>query len=345
MANMKPGPLAADVRGKIGTQVFSRGQGGAIVRSIGTWTQPNTTAQVVTRSIITLLATAWSDHLSEAQRQTWWSYARTSPRPNTWGTANIVNGYSSFIRHNAYWIRDAADEAYPTPPVTADIEFPTCPTAPPIHPPTLAVTVQQAGQLIVTGTLSPDATGAYDCIGQCDGHALWSCTTAAGLYYILQKSATWYLSPTLGVDAAGYWTAAHLPGACWSPAGGATGNAAAIWSYSSSLARITTPPAGYTTGGLPIDLFIFTGKPIRPGRNYYQSPWSYAGRIEHPQASADGSIVVPWTMPTRATTPAYAWTITGTDSQRFYAVAQDRSSGAISGPRVQTPTMGSVSPW
>lgn len=342
---MKPGPLAADVRGKIGDEVFSRGQGGPVVRSIGTWTQPNTAAQLITRSIITLLAGAWSDFLTEAQRQSWWAYAATSPRRNTWGTGSIVNGYNAFIRHNAYWLRDAADDAYPTPPVNADIAFPSCPTAPPIHPPTLPVTVQQAGQLIVSGTLSPDATGCYDCIGQYNGHALWTCDTAAGAYYIVQKSATWYLSPTLESDGAGYWTVGTLPGASWTPAGGATGTAAATWSYASSLAKVTTPPQGYTPAGLPIELFIFTGKPIRPGRNYYRSPWSYAGRIEHPAASAVGSILVPWTMPTKATWPAYAWTADGTDTQRFYAVAQDRTTGAISGPRVQTPTMGSISPW
>ena len=143
MAIWKPGALAADVRGKLGEMIFTRGQGGPTIRSLGTWDQPDTNAQLETRAALGNLAAAWSTVLTEHQRDTWRSYANTNPRPNRWGTPTQTSGYLCFIRHNFHAYLD-----------TDDLAFPAAPTAPPIHPPQLDISINRT-TLIASITLPP----------------------------------------------------------------------------------------------------------------------------------------------------------------------------------------------
>lgn len=143
MAVIKTGSTVADIRGKVGDNVYTRGQGGATIRSVGTWTQPNTVSQVEVRVILATLSDAWSSSLTEDQRENWRSYAGQHPRPDRWGGLNQTSGYLAFIRHNFHAYREA--EA---------LVFPNAPTAAPLHVPTLAIEIDRA-TLIATITLPP----------------------------------------------------------------------------------------------------------------------------------------------------------------------------------------------
>jgi uncharacterized protein (DUF2461 family) len=102
MAVIKAGALISDIRGKVGTNVFSRCQGGLIIRDVGCWVQPDNELQQAVRDTIEALSQAWSSTLTDAERSAWKAYARTNPRPNRWGTLSLTNGYAAFIRHNFY---------------------------------------------------------------------------------------------------------------------------------------------------------------------------------------------------------------------------------------------------
>jgi len=130
MAILKPGPLAADVRGKLGDIVFTRSQGGPTIRTIGTWTQPDTDAQAECRETLAALAHAWSTTLTNAQRSSWRAYARTNPRPNRWGQPSQQSGYLAFVRHNAHAYR-----------VDQVIHFHQAPAAAGLHQPDVSITI------------------------------------------------------------------------------------------------------------------------------------------------------------------------------------------------------------
>ena len=60
MAKVKFGMMMTDARGKLGGQVFSKNRAGAFVRTKVTPTNPRTLAQMVSRSILGSVSSAWS---------------------------------------------------------------------------------------------------------------------------------------------------------------------------------------------------------------------------------------------------------------------------------------------
>lgn len=150
MANIRAGSLVVDIRGRVGTEIYSRNSAGPIVRSAGSWVQPDTQRQLDARAVITALSQAWSGTLSDAQRKTWRTYGRQWPRPNKFGEVTITNGYLAFIRCNALHYRQ----------YTA-LGFLVAPPAGPIHPPTFTFDVDagEAGSLTLppTNYLTPRA--------------------------------------------------------------------------------------------------------------------------------------------------------------------------------------------
>lgn len=67
MAKIKFGMMMTDARGKLGGQVFSKNRSGAFVRTKVTPTNPRTLAQMLSRSILASVSSAWAE-LTIAQR-------------------------------------------------------------------------------------------------------------------------------------------------------------------------------------------------------------------------------------------------------------------------------------
>jgi hypothetical protein len=334
MAIIKCGALVADIRGKVGTNVFSRNQGGAIVRDLGSWVQPDNEAQQACRDTIEALSKAWSSTLTESERQSWRSYAATNPRPNRWGTAGMTNGYCAFIRHNFQW-------GVPDPEPT----FLKAPTSGPIHPPVITIGVQQAGAIILAGALNPDATGQYDPAGQYGDHPYWKLAT--GDWFMWHDTAFWRLTSQLGVVTASRWRCPFVdfPTGTWIPTAPATGNGSGTWSYERSLAKIVTPPPNYPDYGNWLYLFIYSGIPLKSGRSYFGGPYLKLITIAVPPLTEEEITWCCWTWPTRSVEPPWSWQPDGSGTARYYAIAQDLDTGSMSTRFVGTPTFGSLTPW
>lgn len=124
MALIVPGSLVSDVRGSIGTETYSRNQGGLYVRTRAGPIGAPTAKQLNRQAAMTALSQAWSGTLNEAQRDTWRQYAHAFPGRNRWGNPTQTNGYCRFVAVNYLnYIRDTA------------IITNTAPTAPPLNPP------------------------------------------------------------------------------------------------------------------------------------------------------------------------------------------------------------------
>jgi hypothetical protein len=116
VAVIVPGPIIADIRGKVGSNTFSRNQGGLYVKANPVWEQPPSELRDQTQYVIKTMGALWASDLSEADRQTWRDYAAANPRPNRWGHRNLHNGYAFWFRANAYVYRDSQGITYTTAP-------------------------------------------------------------------------------------------------------------------------------------------------------------------------------------------------------------------------------------
>ena len=334
MAIIKAGALVADIRGKVGTNVFSRNQGGAIVRDVGTWVQPDNEAQQACRDAIEALSQAWSNTLSEANRQTWRAYATTNPRPNRWGTALLTNGYACFIRHNF--------QEYLDNPV---VYYLSAPTSNPIHPPDVLIQVQQAGAILVEGSTTPDVTGLFTFWSVYEGHPYWAGPEYLFTLWYNPITSLWTISPGIEELGESWWTSPSLAVPTWTPHGNANGTPTSSWTYDASLAKLTTPPLNYPDPPDGLTLFLYTGIPLNAGRSYYSGPFRKWGKFAPYIAAIPCTTWLPWTWPTRSVEPPWTWPPDGSGSARFYAIAQDNVTGSMSTRRIGTPTFGSLTPW
>lgn len=144
MASLVTSSVVADIRGKVGSEVYARNGSGLYVRSLGSWVQPDTQRQLDCRAAIAALSAYWSSTLTEQQRADWQSYAHRHPRPNRWGEHIQTSGYLSFIATNAYRYR-----------ALTQISWPNAPNKPPLHPPKFTFTANVAADTI-TVALPPD---------------------------------------------------------------------------------------------------------------------------------------------------------------------------------------------
>lgn len=142
----------ADIRGKVGSEVYERNGAGNYVRALGTWVQPDTQRQLDQRAAITALSQAWSGTLTEAERATWRKYAKQHPRTNTWGERRNSSGYNRFVRANSYRYRQ-----------NSSIDFLSAPSRPPLHPPIFTFSAEAAGDTVTValppGTYTPPWAG------------------------------------------------------------------------------------------------------------------------------------------------------------------------------------------
>ncbi|HUW33205.1 MAG TPA: hypothetical protein VM223_16475, partial [Planctomycetota bacterium] len=91
MAGIQLGSIVSDIRGSVGTETYSRGQGGLYVKARSGPTGEPTAKQIQSTDATTALSQAWSDTLTEAQRETWRTYAAQFPKANRWGKHTYKN--------------------------------------------------------------------------------------------------------------------------------------------------------------------------------------------------------------------------------------------------------------
>ena len=222
MASILTSSVVADIRGKVGTEVYSRNHYGAFVRSVGVWDQPDTARQLAARDIMIFVAPAWSATLTEQQRADWRSYAHQHPQPNRWGELSQTTGYLAFIRANSY--------RYLT---TQQIAYVNATASPPLHPPQFSFTADAVADTIT----------------------------------------------------------------------------------------VTLPPTNYDPPWAQLCLYLFAGKPVSQGRNFFNAPWRYAAsNLFNGTWTTD-----PWTL-------ASPWPIDAGKRMWCYLVAQHWTGGQVSRP-------------
>lgn len=137
MALIHTGSIVSDIRGSVGTETYSRNQGGLFVRTRKGPYENVGDNRVACRDALTALSKLWSSTLTGQQRADWRMYAHQHPRPNVWGTSELTNGYATFIRFNWYRWRD-----------TSMLGFPDAPSTPPIIQPLFSFTAAEAANTL-----------------------------------------------------------------------------------------------------------------------------------------------------------------------------------------------------
>ena len=94
-------PTLGSIRGRIGGNVFSHNKGGDIIRLGTPPTNPQTSRQQTTRSILGTLASQWTSLLTQAQRDDLDVYAANHPVKNSLGLDVYINGLDWYVKCNA----------------------------------------------------------------------------------------------------------------------------------------------------------------------------------------------------------------------------------------------------
>ncbi len=81
MAKIKFGAIVTDMRGKVGSQVFSRNKSGAYARSFKVNVLSATPAQITTRNRLAGFSAAWRS-LTQEQRDSWQALLEVPMRHN-----------------------------------------------------------------------------------------------------------------------------------------------------------------------------------------------------------------------------------------------------------------------
>lgn len=93
-------PLLSKASGSIAGTVFSRNAGGMYVRARANPTNPNTDAQQAVRDAMRILVNAWSNDLTDLQRENWNTYAFNTPTLNKLGASTHKTGQQMYLRGN-----------------------------------------------------------------------------------------------------------------------------------------------------------------------------------------------------------------------------------------------------
>jgi hypothetical protein len=127
-----------DARGSIGGATASRNRFGNYWRARTTPVNPQSSRQNVVRAIVALLAQAWSNILTQAQRDAWEVYADVIVRTNKLGAQIKLTGFNHYVRSNTPILQAGGTRV--------DVG-PTTLTLPP-EDPTMIGSVSEATQLI-----------------------------------------------------------------------------------------------------------------------------------------------------------------------------------------------------
>lgn len=108
-------PLLGELRGRLSGCVFSHNKGGDYVRKGTTPTNPNTSRQQTTRSILGSYSTFWLSNLSQAARDAWDVWAATHPVKNSLGEDVYISGLAWYVKCCTR-LSDAGEGAPSMPP-------------------------------------------------------------------------------------------------------------------------------------------------------------------------------------------------------------------------------------
>jgi len=101
MAKIVTSALVADVRKKIGGNVFSKVRSGAMVRRKVSPIQPRSSAQRNVRASFTFLAKAWSSaSMDDTKRAAWNALAANYPQKDKFGASHTLTGLQMFLKLN-----------------------------------------------------------------------------------------------------------------------------------------------------------------------------------------------------------------------------------------------------
>ena len=109
-------PILGPMRGRLAANVFSHNKGGDYVRLGTTPTNPQTSRQQTTRTILGSISGWWTSVLSQAYRDAWDVYAQQNPVKNSLGLDVYITGLAWFVKANARLL-DAGLTTQTAPPV------------------------------------------------------------------------------------------------------------------------------------------------------------------------------------------------------------------------------------
>lgn len=112
--------VVAGLRGKLAGSVFGRNKGGEVVRSKVTPINPATVYQMTQRSYTSILAKAWANTLTDAQRAAWKALGQVIGQKQIWGNNLILSGIATYQRINKI-ILAAGASRLDNPPSSLDV--------------------------------------------------------------------------------------------------------------------------------------------------------------------------------------------------------------------------------
>jgi hypothetical protein len=111
-------PIHGSMRGRIGANVYSHNKGGDYVRLGSIPTNPQSSRQQTTRTLLGNFAAMWTSTLTQAQRDAWDTYAAANPVKNSQGVDVLISGLAWYVKCNAR-LADAGATPVTSPPIAA----------------------------------------------------------------------------------------------------------------------------------------------------------------------------------------------------------------------------------
>lgn len=143
--------LITEASGRIGGLVASHNRGGQYFRAAVMPVNPGTPQQEIIRSITSQLAIAWTNTLTEGEREAWRTYSQNVPVVNRLGDSRRLTGMNMYIRSNTARIQAGLDRI-DVAPVGYDLGDFTYPT----------ITVSEAAQQLSIAFNAGDAWNNED---------------------------------------------------------------------------------------------------------------------------------------------------------------------------------------
>ena len=105
MANIRFSAAIADARGSVGGVTFTRGKGGAVLRTRIKPTNPRALNQRLAQARLVYVTEQWSGALIAAQRSAWQQYADNTTWTNKLGDVIQLGGLAAYVRLNTVLLR------------------------------------------------------------------------------------------------------------------------------------------------------------------------------------------------------------------------------------------------
>lgn len=99
LVKVQYGAIVTEMRGKVGGHVFSRNSSGGYMRPKTIPVNPNTPAQIAVKGIFNDNSAAWRN-LTQAQRDSFITYAPEYTNLNVWGSSQPLTGQQLYMRLN-----------------------------------------------------------------------------------------------------------------------------------------------------------------------------------------------------------------------------------------------------